>query len=126
MRISNCLLLIVSIIFAAGCADRGGYAGHPPRYYGLVDTDQALERKLRAQLSSNAELSSTAPDVLISAQNGTVTLSGNVPSEQVRRQIDDIVRNTSGVDAVNDQLQPPYTPTGDFGRPPRVYTSPPQ
>lgn len=126
MRIAGSLLPLVLVTLFAGCAGPGWHADRAPRYYGLVDTDQALEHKLRAELDSNADLSATAPRVLISAQNGTVTLSGSVPNEQARQQIDDIVRNTSGVAVVNDQLQPYYTPTGDFGRPPRVYLSPPQ
>jgi len=123
MKVTRFVVLSIGI-FAAGCAQPQWNARHTPRYYGLVDTDQALERKLRSDLNSYPDLANTAPHVLISAQNGTVTLSGAVPNEQTRREIDGIVRTAPGVAVVNDQLQPPYTPTGDLGRPPRIYADP--
>lgn len=121
MRITNCLIGLSLLIFAGGCARPEWAASRPARYYGMVDTDRSLEKELRYELNSHPDLAGTAPHVLISAQNGTVTLSGVIPSEQARQEIDGIVRNTDGVAVVNDQLQPPYTPTGDYGRPARIY-----
>jgi len=121
MKIANRLLMAASIIIVGGCAH------DPSRYYGMVDTDKTLERRLRSELDSHPNLASISPNVLISAQNGTVTLSGVVPNPQKRQEIDAIVRDTSGVVAVKDQLLPPaYTPTGTYGRPARIYSSPPE
>src|SRR5690349_19874 len=116
MKLAYSLALIASLVLINGCAHRQLAAHHSTRYYGMVDPDQTLERRVRAELNSNPDLAAVAPNVLISAQNGTVTLSGSVPSEKGRQQIDAIVRNTSGVAVVNDQLLPPYSPTGDYGR----------
>lgn len=126
MNIANNLWLLAALAVIAGCARPEWSTHHSPRYYGMVDPDQTLERRLRAELQRDPAQASAAPHVLISAQNGTVTLSGAVPNEQTRREIDAIVRNTSGVEVVNDQLLAPYTPAGTFGRPARVYVSPPE
>jgi osmotically-inducible protein OsmY len=39
--------------------------------------------------------------------------------------IDALVRNTSGVTSVNDQLQESFAPTGTYNQPARVYAVPP-
>ena len=121
MRIAKRLLILALIVMAGGCAHDS------PRYYGMVDADKTLERRLRSELDRHPNLASLAPNVRISAQNGTVTLSGVVPDQRKRQEIDAIVRNTSGVALVNDQLQPPpYTPAGNYGRPARIYSTPPE
>jgi osmotically-inducible protein OsmY len=115
------------MVLVAGCANPERRVETPPRYYGMVDLDQTLEQQLRAKLDSHPDLAASSSDVLISAQNGTVTLSGAVPSEQSRQEIIAIVRNAGGMAAINDQLVVPstYTPTGGSSRLPRVYVSPP-
>jgi BON domain-containing protein len=124
MRIVQILPIFALLGLVSGCAHPEWSARHSRRYYGMVDPDQTLERRLRFELDSRPDLATTSPHVLISVQNGTVTLSGAVPSERTRQEIDAIVRNTSGVAMVNDQLQPPYAPTGSYGRPARIYASP--
>jgi hypothetical protein len=120
---SNVALLAAAVVLG-GCAH--AEKTRSQRYYGMVDPDQTLERRLRLELNRDPDLAAASPDLLISAQNGTVTLSGAVPNEQTRREIDAIIRNTSGVEVVNDQLLVPYTPAGTYGRPARVYVSPPE
>lgn len=121
MKNTNGLLVSILMVMAGGCAHDSS------RYYGMVDPDKTLERRIHSELDNHPDLASSAPDVLISAQNGTVTLNGVVPDPQKREEIDAIVRNTAGVVVLNDQLQPPpYTPTGTLGRPPRIYSTPPE
>lgn len=86
--------------------------------------DVALETNLRADLNRFGPLSAVSPNVQIYSQNGTVTLTGTVPSERDRQMIDAMVRNSNGVVAVNDQMQVAYPPTGMEGTPPQVYASP--
>jgi osmotically-inducible protein OsmY len=95
----------------------------PPR--SQIEADRALESSLRSQLDRYGDLASVAPGVQIYSQNGTVTLSGSVPSTRERDMIVSLVRNTGGVVAVNYQLQLGYPPTGAIGGPIRVYTTPP-
>ena len=87
--------------------------------------DVALETNLRADLNRFGPLANASPDVGIYSQNGTVTLTGTVPSEKDRQMIDALVRNSSGVVAVNDQMQVAYPPTSTYGTPPQVYAPPP-
>jgi len=90
-----------------------------------VEADRDLENNLRSQLNRYGDLATTTPNVQIYSQNGTVTLSGNVPSQRERDMIESLVRNQPGVLAVNDQMQVGYTPTGAVNAPVRVYTTPP-
>jgi osmotically-inducible protein OsmY len=53
------------------------------------------------------------PRIQITAQNGTVTLSGNVSSEQEKQRIETTVKGTGGVASVNNQLQVSVSPTSD-------------
>src|SRR5207249_6686201 len=50
-------------------------------------------------------LAPLVPNLQISFQNGTVVLAGNVPSEQEKQKIETIVKSTTGVVNVNNQLQ---------------------
>jgi osmotically-inducible protein OsmY len=119
---------LVAAVIAGGCAYPEWSNQHSSRYYGMVDPDQTLERRLSFELNGHPDpdVANAASHVLVSAQNGTVTLNGAVPNEEARQKIDALVRSTEGVAVVNDQLLVPYTPTGDYGRPARVYTSPPE
>ena len=124
MKILKELALLASLTLAGGCAHTGHYAG-TGRDYTQVDLDRNLEKNVRAQLDQYGRLGAAAANVQISAQNGTVTISGPVPSEQDRQMIDTLARNTSGVVSVNDQMQSALAPTGTIGQPPRVYVVPP-
>lgn len=147
MRIASFLSVVSSLLLTAGCSSTYPPAAYnstsPPVYGGEVissgpdgstvvvppqsqiEGDHALENSLRARLNPYGDLASTANDVQIYAQNGTVTLSGTVPNVQYRDMIESMVRDSSGVVAVNDQLQVGYPPTGLMGEPARVYTTPP-
>jgi len=68
------------------------------------DADRALAERIRQQFSRYGDLAGVAPQVQVSARNGTVTLTGVVPSEQDRKMINAMVANTTGVLNLNDQL----------------------
>ncbi|HZR16164.1 MAG TPA: BON domain-containing protein [Verrucomicrobiae bacterium] len=146
MRIVSFLCGISSLALVAGCStDRQAEYASTPVYGGQVissgpygatmvvpgmpksqiEADRDLENTLRDQLNRYGDLATTTPDVRIYAQNGSVTLSGNVPSQRERDMIESLVRNQPGVVAVNDQLQVGYSPTGVVNAPARVYTTPP-
>ena len=139
MRVAS-VLSIISGLLVCGCESTYHPTTYnPPPVYGgevissgpygatmvlpgnQVAADRALDNSLRAQLNRYGDLASIAPNVNIYSQSGTVTLTGTVPSPRERDMIESLVRNTSGVVAVNDQLQVNYPPTG----PARVYTTPP-
>jgi osmotically-inducible protein OsmY len=131
----------------AGCSTerQSGYSSSPPVYGGEVissgpygatmvvpgtrksqiEADRDLENSIRSQMNRYGDLGTTTPGVGIYAQNGTVTLNGTVPSQREREMIESLVRNTSGVVAVNDQLQVGYPPTGAVNGAARVYATPP-
>jgi osmotically-inducible protein OsmY len=147
MRIISLLGSIFCLLLATGCAstDRRTAYNSPPVYGGEVvssgpygttmivpgrhrsqiELDRELEDNLRSQLNRYGDLATTTPNVQISAQSGTITLTGSVPSQREREMIVSLVRNQSGVVAVNDQLQVGYSPTGIVNGPARVYTTPP-
>ncbi len=147
MRIVSFLSIIPSLLVFVGCStpDRQTTNSSAPVYggdiissgpYGAtmivpgtaqsqIETDRALASNLRGQLNRFGDLAATSPGVQIYAQSGTVTLTGTVPSPRERDMIESLVRNTSGVVAVNDQLQVAYPPTGAVAGPARVYSTPP-
>ncbi|HLH53493.1 MAG TPA: BON domain-containing protein [Verrucomicrobiae bacterium] len=146
MKIACLLSAGCTLLFLTGCetADRQTYTTAPV-YGGQVvssgpygatmivpgmprtqeEADRDLERDIRAQMNRYGDLATTTPNVQVYAQNGTVTLSGSVPSQREREMIESLVRNEHGVAAVNDQLQLAYPPTGVVNGVPRVYTTPP-
>ena len=146
MRIASLVSVASGLLLGVGCSSTyhpAGYSSSAPVYggevissgpYGAtmvvparsqVEADRALENSLRGQLNRYGDLASVAPGVQIYSQNGTVTLTGTVPSVRERDMIESLVRDTGGVVAVNDQLQVGYPPTGSVGGPVRVYTAPP-
>jgi osmotically-inducible protein OsmY len=146
MRIANFSGIIFTALALVGCSTERQSAYHSTPVYGgevissgpngatmvvtgtpksQIEADRELEENLRLQISRYGDLATTTPDVRIYAQSGTVTLSGNVPSQREREMIESLVRNQTGVVAVNDQLQVGYSPTGAVNGPVRVYTTPP-
>ena len=75
-----------------------------------ANADAALATAVRQAFGRYSNLSAIAPNIQVSAQNGTVTLTGNVPTEQDRNFIENVVRSTPGVVGINDELQVPAPP----------------
>jgi osmotically-inducible protein OsmY len=67
--------------------------------------DRALEAQLRQIITNNEILNRSAPNIFVNANNGTVTLTGAVQTEEQKRLLNTLAINTQGVDRVIDQLQ---------------------
>ncbi len=65
-------------------------------------SDSAVTTKVKSQLLANTTLRQA--DISVTTNNGVVSLSGHVPTEETRRLAVDLVRNTGGVTRVEDQL----------------------
>ncbi len=72
-------------------------------------SDNTLVTQVREALERNVEIAPIAPNIQVSANNGTVTLSGNVQSEAQKRQIESICLNVTGNSMVvlDNQLKAP-------------------
>jgi len=125
MKIVQIFLGISGLIVLAGCASsQRRYTYSPPtRSYDYNAANAALETTVRAEVNRYGDLVAATPDLRIHARDGVVTLRGSVPSERERQMVDDVVRNTAGVVAVNDELQVAYPPTGVTT--PRLYSRAP-
>ncbi len=127
MKLSRFALALPGLLLVAGCAE----PGTRPTYYsetpvqGTISAqaaaDRSLEARIRSDLNRYGDLAAVAPNVGISARQGNVTLTGNVPAEKDRQMIEACVRNTPGVVTVNDQVQAGYAPTGAAGQSTAVY-----
>jgi hyperosmotically inducible protein len=79
-------------------------------------SDGAVTTKIKAQFLANTDLRSA--DIKVSTNNGVVTLTGTVPSHELRALAVDLARHTGGVVRVDDQLHviagpasPPMAPS---------------
>lgn len=68
-------------------------------------SDRELTRQIRRAVVKDNSLSTTAHNVKIIAQNGTVTLKGPVKSEAEKQAIDAKATQIAGTGKVNDELQ---------------------
>lgn len=131
MNIAQSFSVLAVVAFITGCAStRAPYVYSTPDGQ-VISTgparkgsDVALEEALRAELNRYGDLAEVSPNVQIYSQDGLVTLTGAVRNQRDREMIDALVRNTSGVSGLNDQLQVNYPPTSGYGQAPRVYSSP--
>jgi osmotically-inducible protein OsmY len=82
-----------------------------------ADADRTLAYQIQEQLRTDESVSSAAQNINVSAQKGTITLTGSIPNEQDRQRIHDAVRNAPGVISVNDQTQVYTSPTGRTSTP---------
>jgi osmotically-inducible protein OsmY len=79
-------------------------------------SDGAVTAKIKTQFLANTDL--RGADIKISTNNGVVTLTGTVPSHELRALAVDLARHTGGVVRVDDQLlviagpsSPPIAPS---------------
>jgi osmotically-inducible protein OsmY len=74
--------------------------------------DRSLTDRVVQALRADQSVSPLAQNVIVATRNGAVTLTGNVPSEQARQSVANLVRNVSGVGSVYDNLEIQLSPTG--------------
>ena len=84
-----------------------------PASQATSETDRNLVSQVQQSLRQDNALAGLMPAIQISAQNGSVTIAGNVSSEQEKQKIESAVKSTSGVATVNNQLQVAGSPTSD-------------
>jgi hyperosmotically inducible periplasmic protein len=65
--------------------------------------DSAITTKIKSQLLANTDLRHA--DISVTTNNGVVTMSGAVPSDELRRLAVDLARHTGGVNRVDDQMR---------------------
>jgi hypothetical protein len=68
--------------------------------------DISLAAKIEAVLHENK--STRDSDVYVAAENGTVTITGSVPSEHNAQRVQEVVASVYGVKAVNNHLDYPH------------------
>ena len=88
----------------------------------VSDADQGLIVIVQKAITDEPAVSAAAPNVNVNVQNGSVVLTGTVANEQQKQQIEQIVKNTTGVSSVDNQLQVAYKPTGE-SQSTRIYSN---
>src|SRR6266576_5279141 len=147
MKISSNLTIVASILLVAGCGHQerqakfsesypnyassttsAGNAAGTSQFQGTSEfqtrggSDQTLVTQVQNSLNKDTSLATIAPRIEVTAQNGTVTLSGSVPSDQDKQRIEAAVKSTAGVVSVNNQLQVSLQPTSErSGQSSRLY-----
>jgi hypothetical protein len=117
MKIIHTVAIASAVVLAAGCA----HETHQAQYDESISphansanaensdaasvSDGTLVSQLRQSLQRDAEIAPIVPNIQITANDGTVVLSGSVQSEEQKRQIESIVHGEAGVVSVNNQLQ---------------------
>jgi hypothetical protein len=110
-------LAFLAIVLAAGCARK------------LDDT--ALVTNIKSQMFSDPQLKDVS--LIVSSQEGQVTLSGTVPNDAARYDAYKIATQTAGVSKVNDQMvvqqappvaQDPQAPPPPAATPKRTQATP--
>ena len=112
-RHSLTLLVFVSLCLAA-CGRT------PSTPADTVPGDAALMDSIKVRLFNDPNLK--VEPVVVTASNGEVTLSGEVSSEEIRRQIVDLAQTSPGVTKVNDSMQ--LKPEASAGAVPAVPVAP--
>jgi hyperosmotically inducible periplasmic protein len=68
-----------------------------------IAADRVIAGQIQSQLVSNPGLRDTS--LLVTANDGVVTLTGTVPSVELRRMAVDLAQRTTGVTRVDNQLK---------------------
>ena len=72
---------------------------------GLSDSDRQLISKVQRAMNNDTSLIPLSSSIEITAQNGTVTLSGTVPTEQDKQRMEMAAKSAPDVVSVNNQIQ---------------------
>jgi hyperosmotically inducible periplasmic protein len=94
------ILTSVGLLFMAGCSQTGSTTS--ANTSGM--TDSGLKQAVQARLNSNPELSAANLDIDADAKDNTVTLSGTVPTEDLRTQAVEMAKAASSGLQVTDRI----------------------
>jgi osmotically-inducible protein OsmY len=103
------LLLGLSLILG-GCEDRSRQPAtqatpSPPATPGVVKmSDSDLEKAIRAKLESDTQLKDAKLDVDANADKNEVTISGTVPSQDMRTKAIELAKTAQSGLTVNDKI----------------------
>ena len=73
-------------------------------------TDDSISKDIKASMFSDPQTKSA--NLSVAVKNGAVTLTGEVPDENVRYEAFKIAKQTPGVVNVEDQMSLPQSPGG--------------
>jgi osmotically-inducible protein OsmY len=95
-----------SFAVESGAVDTTARMAKPAGDYAVTDTDRDLVADIRTNLMGDPELVGVTEDSLhIRADNGAVTLQGQVMSDQVKDRISQKVQRIAGVRSLDNQLE---------------------
>lgn len=102
-------LLLLGLYFGSPKASESTTA--PAEYaedvtvFAVTPADQNLGQSIRKAVLDNRAQLSNYKNISFTAENGVVTVNGNVRSSQERDLISSILRNINGVKQINNQIQ---------------------
>ncbi|MEY2428172.1 MAG: hyperosmotically inducible periplasmic protein [Verrucomicrobiota bacterium] len=100
-------------------------SGAPTAATSASEADRQLTAQVQQQLQADAAFAAIAPNLQITAQNGTITLKGNVPSDQQKEKLEAAIRDIAGVVSVNNRLQVSLSPTSErSSQSSKIYSEP--
>ena len=88
--------------YSGSASESSGYAANASENQSANQTDVNVQQgplvsQIRSSLENQADLAAVAPNIQISENNGSVTLSGMVQSEAQKQNIQSLVQQISGV-----------------------------
>lgn len=72
---------------------------------GIDRSDEEIAREVRNQIQQEAQLDPQGRNITVSVQDGQVTLSGQVQSEQESQQVEQIAADAVGQENVENELE---------------------
>jgi hyperosmotically inducible periplasmic protein len=109
--VSNAALLSQLVLLSAGLTLAGpalaGQANQPPETAStakLNKADRDLTQQIRKAIVSDKSLSTQAHNVKILARDGTVTLKGQVKTDEEKKAIEDKAASVAGAGKVTSEL----------------------
>ncbi len=93
------------LLVVGGAAATGGYyVGKDERSAKRIAKDSMITAEINAQILRDDMIKSSVMDINVNTYRGAVTLSGNLPSQEMIDQTIQIVENVDGVKEVNSLL----------------------
>jgi hyperosmotically inducible protein len=106
--------LVVSLICLAACGSDSAAETQMEEQISAAERqidDGAITTAVKSKLAADVRLS-TLVDVSVETESGVVTLSGMVPSEEIKQAAEDVAATIDGAVRVSNQLrvEPPAAP----------------